>query len=431
MRGRIALLALAVCAASVGVGGASGGNVVTPAHPTVTWAGHVAAPGAPPPVHGALCEAGACHEFAFNVAMGDAWGTPRGSLEIAIRWAPYDFETDLDLYVFDADGVPVAQAAGVDSNGESVFLAAPPDGAYVARVVASSVADEEGEDFEGLVQVEPAPAGTGDRLPNLVALPPYDFHIATGANLLPVPENPLVSCYAEETVEDPAHPTRCLRFNQAIGNAGAGPLELAFAMQNAASQTEAERLLLQRIYDAEGTFREEPVDSYELHLAHGHVHYRGFGQSKLYPYVWGEGRAGEGVPARIGNKVGFCLIDVVMLDDYWTEPGNGARNYTFPGCNVPRELDDEGNVWMVMGVDVGWADVYNWHLADQYIDITGLANGLYEIEQLANPNALDGDEDTPHVVESSYDDNRASTIICIDEDSATPVTTEAEAEDCA
>jgi len=429
--------ALLVSSGLVGVRAADpASGTVTPEQTTLTWAGTVSTPTAPPPVLSAQCDVGLCDEFAFTLALGDGyWAANPGGLEIAILWAPYDGETDLDLYVFDADGFPVAQAAAVDSNAESLFLEAPADGDYLVRVVASTVLDGS-KAYEGLIQVEPAraPGDGDDLLPNLVALPPWDFHIATALNLIPEPENPLLSCYPEETVEDGV--TRCLRFNQAIGNAGDGMLELRFAMQNAADPEPSQHRLFQRIFDDLGGSRDIQVDEYELHLAHGHVHYRGFGSSRLYGYDWDTGRTDGGTPARIGNKVGFCLIDVMLFDgshipglDYWGATGNGPRNYTFPQCNIPQETENE-NVWMVMGIDIGWADVYGWNLADQYIDITGLSDGLYELEQIANPNALDDDPATDHVVESTYEDNMASAIICLQGDLVTAVETAEQAEAC-
>jgi len=118
--------------------------------------------------------------------------------------------------------------------------------------------------------------------------------------------------------------------------------------------------------------------------------------------------------------VGFCVIDVALLDEYWGVTGNGPRSWTFPTCNMPQ--DTEGGVWMVQGIDVGWADVYGWNLADQYIDISNVADGIYEIEQLANPNGS--------VIEQTADDNRASTIICLAGDTAVPVATDDEAAAC-
>lgn len=58
---------------------------------------------------------------------------------------------------------------------------------------------------------------------------------------------------------------------------------------------------------------------------------------------------------------------------------------------------------MVNGISVGWADVYNWFLADQYIEISGVPDGTYVLETLANPS---------HTVhETTLDDNAARVLI--------------------
>jgi lysyl oxidase len=105
---------------------------------------------------------------------------------------------------------------------------------------------------------------------------------------------------------------------------------------------------------------------------------------------------------RQSNKKGFCLIDVDF--EAWGEKGNGPRKHSFPGCQLPNYHDEEGD-WVEQGIDAGWADVYNWFLADQFIDITGLPDGVYRLEVIADPN------DT--LLESDETDNARSTWICI------------------
>lgn len=409
------------------------GHAATPAAGTVTpeapatWSGSFSGEHPLLPVPEVRCLEGACDTFSLTTSVGDLSDY---AIEISIRFT-YDGVTDLDLIV-SHDGAEIARSVAVDSNAESVLLPGLPDGTYTVTVIPTNTInpDGDGDDvaYEGLAEVVRLPAaGDGaDLLPNLISLPPHNFHISTAANLVPFPENPLLSCYPEETIENPAHPTRCLRFDQTIANVGAGKLELRFAMDQALSPDPDDQRLVQRIYTDDGSYRERIADSYELHAAHGHVHYRGFGQSKLYPFDWAsQSRSNDGIPASVGNKVGFCVIDVLLLDAYWgaddAAPDNGPRSHTFPTCNAPRELNDDG-LWMVQGIDVGWADVYGWNLADQYIDVTGVPDGVYQIEQIANPNGS--------VTEVSTADNVATTVICLLQESAHPVTSAAEAAAC-
>jgi hypothetical protein len=179
--------------------------------------------------------------------------------------------------------------------------------------------------------------------------------------------------------------------------------------------------MFHRIYRSDGTYRERSADRYQFHAVHGHIHYLGFGRSFLYPYRWGRGRTGPAVSE--GNKVGFCVTDGMYLERYWGARGNGPRiTRQFPNCNLPEHVAPGEPAWMVQGIDVGWADIYVWHLADQYIDITDVPDGLYELQQIANP--------TGSIVEETLRDNAASAVICLRADSVTAVTTAAQAAAC-
>jgi hypothetical protein len=408
--------AAALCLSMLGARAATPDlGTLTQEAPLVTWTGTFDGihPQAPSPEIACLPQA--CDFFELNIQLGDLWQTADGAVEVAVRW-PYDGLSDLDLIV-SRDGQEVGRSAGNDSNAESVFIDEPENGEYVVMIAPSNNFSDAGPltiDYEGLAELQITPDGTGDDLlPNLTALRPDGFHIASAGGLLPFPENPVLSCYAEETIERPEHPIRCLRFNQTIANTGDGPLELRFRVDQALSPNTADHRMEQRIYTDDGTYRDRLADSYEFHAVHGHVHYRGFGQSYLYAFDVEQDRRASSEPVRVGNKVGFCVIDVLLLDDYWgaTEgaKANGPRSKVFPTCLLPKEPDQTGAMWLEQGIDVGWADVYGWNLPDQYMDITGLAPGIYEIEQVANPNGS--------VTETTTGDNCASAVIEITDSS--------------
>jgi hypothetical protein len=400
---------------------------LTAAQQTVTWGGHFSGRHLITMVPGLVCKEGACDAFALHIAFGPGyWAAHPGGVEVAIRW-PYDGITDLDLVVRDPAGKVIAHSSGLDSNAESVLLAHPADGTYQVGVIPTNTVNPDtfghGVNYEGLAQFEPAPATNPvhDLLPNLVVFPPDGFHVASALNLIPFPENPVLPCYAEETIQNKSHPIKCLRFNQTIANIGEGRLELRFDMRGIATPDRSDDRMIQRIFRSDGTYFERFAARYKFHAVHAHIHYQGFGRSFLYKYDWANGRIGAAV--RAGNKVGFCVTDVKLLDAYWGATGNGQRlSQTFPGCNIPKEIHPLGPVWMVQGIDVGWADVYGWNLADQYIDITGVPNGLYQLEQVANP--------TDSVLESSTADNTAATVICIAGNTVTAVTSAGQAAAC-
>ena len=82
--------------------------------------------------------------------------------------------------------------------------------------------------------------------------------------------------------------------------------------------------------------------------------------------------------------------------------GEAPRTYYFPRCNTATEYDQRG-ASIVNGISVGWADVYNWFLADQYIEISGVPDGDYVLETVANPART--------VHETSFADNAARVTI--------------------
>ena len=138
---------------------------------------------------------------------------------------------------------------------------------------------------------------------------------------------------------------------------------------------------------SDGTFQDQHTpENYVFHAAHAHLHYQGFGGTILYPWNPTTGRGAQ--PAALGRKVGFCMIDVRMTDAAWGATGNGPRAHTFPfSCVLPEEVDPAApEAWVEQGIAVGWSDVYGWNLADQYIDITNVADGTYQLVQIANPN---------------------------------------------
>ena len=78
-------------------------------------------------------------------------------------------------------------------------------------------------------------------------------------------------------------------------------------------------------------------------------------------------------------KQGFCFFDT---DAY--EPSLAAAperaHWGAKGCNPLL------GTRVRMGLSVGWGDKYPWHLLDERIDVTGLADGTYRIRQIADPN---------------------------------------------
>lgn len=103
------------------------------------------------------------------------------------------------------------------------------------------------------------------------------------------------------------------------------------------------------------------------------------------------------------------MVDVEHIE--FGERGDSARTYVPPGCLVPTDVDPfAGAAYAVNGISPGWADVYPWFLADQYIEISGIDDGTYILESVADQ------ADT--IEELDETNNRATTLIRICGDAA-------------
>jgi hypothetical protein len=370
----LALAAGAAPAAAAEPGSATLGD----ADAVVTWKGkHFHDTATPGPE---ACAAAECDEFRLTVSLpADAWAMP-GGVQIGVRW-PEEAENaeDLDLYVYGPSGALVGSSDGFfGSSAESVLVEAAQNGVYRV-VVVPRYTTSEGIPYEGLAEVEHAPPVSPARAlpPNIVSIPLRNLHFAVGAYLTDpgVGTEGATSCYPEEVSEQGAH--RCLRFDQILANVGEGPFELLYRLNGIATDQQ----LRQRIYRSDGTFTDRLADKYEFHPAHAHFHYKNFAQSRM----WAADAAGHKLgtkPVRVGKKNGFCMIDVTNV--WWGQKGDAARTYYFPRCNAPQDRDADG-IYMRNGVSVGWADVYNWYLADQFIEVSDVPDGYYLIETEADP----------------------------------------------
>ncbi len=101
----------------------------------------------------------------------------------------------------------------------------------------------------------------------------------------------------------------------------------------------------------------EGRDHFQFFECHGHYHFLGFASYLL--------RYKNGTPASAGRKVSFCLEDVERWD---TE----ARVRSKFSCDF-------------QGIQAGWSDIYDSGLPGQWIDVTGLPVGDYDLEVTINP----------------------------------------------
>jgi hypothetical protein len=163
---------------------------------------------------------------------------------------------------------------------------------------------------------------------------------------------------------EPLKPGRTLlRLTTAIANVGDGPLELRAGAVSAEDKQE----VMQRIYDRSGDFTEILAGTFVYHPEHTHTHFDDFAQYNLRTVT---AQQGVGDVVAHGEKVSFCLLDGVKVD--WSVPG-AAHMEQYLSCGQSQ------------GISVGWADVYDSTLPDQWIDITEVPFGKYWLESVVDP----------------------------------------------
>ncbi len=195
---------------------------------------------------------------------------------------------------------------------------------------------------------------------------------------------------------------RCLRLGNGVGNAGHGPLEVALSAAEGALTLAGEAVdliqgsFVQHIYNADGTYTARPVGAADFHRSHGHFHYDSFARFRLYPVE--DGLRGE--VAAAGHKSGFCLLDWGRMQEPEVPRESGGR--ADQACLLPNAKG-----WS-MGVSAGWFDFYWSDLTDQYIEASGVEDGVYELVSIADPDGW--------LEESNEADNAASALIRIEGD---------------
>jgi hypothetical protein len=156
-----------------------------------------------------------------------------------------------------------------------------------------------------------------------------------------------------ETLAD----SKRLWFSTATANLGPGILEVRGGTP-----------VVQRIYRSDGTFWDRPTGELEYEPEHGHIHFENWAVYRLRT-VSSDGSPGPVVSQ--GTKTSFCLFDVQVLD------------YSNPYLQESRYWQCDPTV---QGITPGWADVYDYTVPGQWLDITGLPDGHYWLEAEVDPN---------------------------------------------
>jgi len=189
-------------------------------------------------------------------------------------------------------------------------------------------------------------AAPGDPfLPDLRTLPPHDLRIQNAGG------------------------SKLLYFSNTVGNYGEGPLELHAVNDATTRKTKA----YQDIWtmDEQGNthvLSTTLVGTFEFHPTHSHWHFGDYAHYEIRTV----GR--DNLPGRLlrhAEKVSFCIIDTDTVAPSLPNFDWGNSH----GCGQTSR----------QGLRVGRGDTYSSFLPDQYVDVTGLADGQYFLVSTVDP----------------------------------------------
>lgn len=209
----------------------------------------------------------------------------------------------------------------------------------------------------------------GELLPDLVPLPPRDVVLEqSGGKTL-------------------------LRFSTIYYNRGEGPLELRADPATAGRAEDTERTVFQRIYRADGGYRDRTAGTFLWHQEHLHYHFADFVTYRLEAVE----PAGQSALPGTQAKSTFCIRDVSRVD---LELVHRASDAAYQVCGKERQ-----------GISVGWADTYFYTYPDQLLDISDLPSGTYRLSFHVNP--------SDRFEEVTLENNHSSTLLSIDREAGT------------
>jgi Lysyl oxidase len=164
-------------------------------------------------------------------------------------------------------------------------------------------------------------------------------------------------------------------FTSAVENYGAGELHLESHRVDTSDPNMTSDQVVQ--LEGGGSTTYPAVSTSFFYAPHNHWHYLNLDRYSLR-------RDSDGAPAATDHKQGFCLGDRYRRDSN----GNKIKPLP-PGEEPPYHYDDcqEANpnaLSVVMGMSPGYGDDYYAQLEGQFIDLTGVPAGRYDVVHVAN-----------------------------------------------
>jgi YD repeat-containing protein len=184
------------------------------------------------------------------------------------------------------------------------------------------------------------------------------------------PDLQILSSYLSGwTVNNLGGSNREIRYSTAMANGGVGAFETRGTANYITNPDGSQsQLVNQRIYLSEGGFVDQFAGYFTYHPTHGHIHFDDMAWGQLRIRTAGNGL---GDVVAVGPKTSFCLIDINHFNP--ALPGSPASG-VYNSCNPTFQ-----------GISVGWNDVYGSGLDGQSINVSGIPNGDYWLEVVADP----------------------------------------------
>jgi hypothetical protein len=155
------------------------------------------------------------------------------------------------------------------------------------------------------------------------------------------------------------------QFTGALPNIGVGPLEIREVTHPNNVQD-----VYQRIYQTQGPMTEELVGSFPdaASIPPRHLFLPGIAQYNLRTVLPG---GGVGPVVSSNDKTSMAVVD------------SRAYDTSLPGAPATSFYSSVSAA--ILGISIGWADVYPPSLPGQWVEATGLTDGQYWFEVIADP----------------------------------------------
>lgn len=194
------------------------------------------------------------------------------------------------------------------------------------------------------------------------------------------------------------HKKPLLGLSNEVANLGQGPLEIVASNHSndcdGDSKPSNDRDAFQRVYadDGDGVFnRDLDTESTKTKIGCERL------ADAYYWQVWNLARyrllrESDGKPVAQRQKVAYCTVDSTYHPHFNTPGQSATPYYPVDGCAPDG----------ILGISVGWADLYSFFIPTQLINVEGVKPGDYCLRSAADPhNLIQETDDSDNVEEVS------------------------------